>query len=46
MGKEGVWTPPRGGVKRGVIKRMIEMVVKEGGVATEVLDGLEAVDVG
>lgn len=45
-GKEGVWVPPRGGMKRGLVRRMIEMVVGEGGVAAEVLDGLERVDVG
>ena len=49
-GSGGVWTPPRGGVKRGVVRRMIEMVVGTGegdpGVAGEVLDGLEGVDVG
>lgn len=40
---EGVWVPPKGGVKRGVIKKMMEMVIREGGVADEVLDGLEGV---
>lgn len=45
-GKEGVWVPPRGGMKRVLVRRMIEMVVGEGGVAAEVLDGLEGVDVG
>jgi len=45
-GKEGLWVPPRGGMKRSLVRRMIEMVVGEGGVAAEVLDGLEVVDVG
>jgi len=45
-GKEVVWAPPRGGMKRGLVRRMIEMVVGEDGVAAEVLDGLEGVDIG
>lgn len=44
--EEGVWVPPRGGMKRNLVRRMVEMVVREGGVAAEVLDGLEGVDVG
>ncbi|KAI9792400.1 MAG: hypothetical protein M1816_002284 [Peltula sp. TS41687] len=45
MGRvEGVWRPPRGGVKRAVIAKMIKMVMERGGVAEEVLDGLEGVD--
>lgn len=43
---EGVWRPPRGGFKRGMVARMIKMVMEKGGVAEEVLGGLEAVDVG
>ncbi|KAI9697176.1 MAG: hypothetical protein M1836_004740 [Candelina mexicana] len=43
-GEKGVWTPPRGGVKRGLIRRMIGYVLEKGGVAEEILDGLEAVD--
>ena len=39
-----VWRPPRGGVKRGVVTKMIKMVVEEGGVGQEVLDGLAAVE--
>lgn len=45
VSKENVWTPPRGGVKRGVLRRMVEMVLKEGGVAEEVFVGLEGVEV-
>ena len=45
-GDEGVWRPPRGGMKRDVVKRMVKMVVEKGGVAEEVLDGLEGLDVG
>ncbi|KZF20031.1 hypothetical protein L228DRAFT_270789 [Xylona heveae TC161] len=40
-----VWTPPRGGVKRGLLSRMIDLVLRRGGVADEVLDGLGGVDV-
>lgn len=41
---EGVWRPPRGGVQRGIIAKMIKMVMERGGVAEQVLDGLEGVD--
>jgi len=39
-----VWRPPRGGVKRGLVGRMIKAVVGVGGVGFEVLDGLKAVE--
>ena len=39
-----VWRPPRGGVRRGVVAKMIKMVVEKGGVGQEVLDGLAAVE--
>lgn len=39
-----VWRPPRGGVRRGVVAKMIKMVVEKGGVGEEVLDGLAGVD--
>lgn len=42
--KEGVWSPPRGGVKRGLIKRVIALTVGKGGIADEVLDGLKAMN--
>ncbi|EMD01195.1 hypothetical protein BAUCODRAFT_201970 [Baudoinia panamericana UAMH 10762] len=38
-----VWRPPRGGVKRGVIARMVRMVVEKDGVGAEVLGGLGGV---
>jgi exosome complex component RRP42 len=44
MEQEGVWRPPRGGVRRGVIRRMIKMAVEKGGVAEEVFDALEKVE--
>ncbi|KAK4560322.1 Exosome complex component rrp42 [Recurvomyces mirabilis] len=40
-----VWRPPRGGVKRAVLARMIKMVVRAGGVGEEVLGGLRGVEV-
>ena len=40
----GVWRPPRGGVKRAMLARMIKMAVQEGGVAEEVFDALEKVE--
>ena len=44
--EEGVWQPPRGGAKRKVIAAMIQKVLERGGVAEEVLDGLDAVELG
>jgi exosome complex component RRP42 len=46
METEGVWQAPRGGAKRKVISAMIAKVLEKGGVAEEVLDGLDAVDIG
>jgi exosome complex component RRP42 len=42
----GVWIPPKGGTKRGLIGRIVQMVIEPGGVGEEVLEGLEGVDVG
>jgi exosome complex component RRP42 len=44
--EEGVWQPPRGGAKRKLIAGMIARVLEKGGVAEEVLDGLDAVELG
>lgn len=44
--EEGVWQPPRGGAKRKLIAWMIARVLERGGVADEVLDGLDAVEIG
>jgi exosome complex component RRP42 len=46
MVEVGVWQPPRGGAKRKLIAMMIEKVLEQGGVAEEVLDGLDAVELG
>lgn len=43
---EGVWHAPRGGAKRKLVSRMVAAALAEGGVADEVLDGLEGVEVG
>ena len=42
--KGNLWSPPRGGVKRRLITKIIKAVVGEGGVAWEVLDGLANVE--
>ncbi|CAL3972547.1 hypothetical protein PZA11_004362 [Diplocarpon coronariae] len=44
--EEGVWQPPRGGAKRKLIAAMIREVLEHGGVAEEVLDGLNVVELG
>jgi exosome complex component RRP42 len=41
---KGVWTPPRGGVRRTVVKEMLRLTLEKGGVGEEVLDGLEGVE--
>jgi exosome complex component RRP42 len=46
MEEEGVWQPPRGGAKRKLIAAMLQKVLEHGGVAEEVLDGLDAVELG
>lgn len=46
MEEEGVWQPPRGGAKRKLIAAMISKVLEDGGVAEEVLDGLDGVELG
>ncbi len=46
MEEEGVWQPPRGGAKRKLIAAMIRKVLEHGGIAEEILDGLNAVELG
>lgn len=43
---EGVWQIRRGGAKRTVVREMVRRVLESGGVAEEVLEGLEGVDLG
>ena len=45
-GDEGFWRPPRGGMNRDVIRKMIKLVTENGGVAEEVLAGLAALETG
>ena len=40
-GAEGIWRARKGGVGRGVLRRMVGMCVAKGGVGEEVLSGLE-----
>ncbi|KAF2189477.1 hypothetical protein K469DRAFT_625137 [Zopfia rhizophila CBS 207.26] len=42
----GVWAPPRGGMKRGLISKIVKMVVEKDGIAEEVIDALQGVEVG
>lgn len=42
----GVWKAPRGGVKFALLSAMVQSVLERGGVADEVLDGLEGVELG
>jgi len=46
MEEEGVWQPPRGGAKRKLIAAMIQKVLEPKGIAEEVLDGLNTVELG
>ncbi|KAI9770806.1 MAG: hypothetical protein M1840_003056 [Geoglossum simile] len=43
---DGIWTPPKGGTKRRIIGRIVQMIIERGGVGQEVLEGLDGVDVG
>ncbi|XWW97801.1 hypothetical protein V2A60_005788 [Cordyceps javanica] len=40
----GVWKAPLGGTKFGIIDAIVQAVLEKGGVADEVLDGLEGVE--
>jgi exosome complex component RRP42 len=42
--ERGVWAPPRGGLKRGLIGSIIKAILGPGGVAQEVMDGLNSVE--
>ncbi|KAJ9144843.1 Ribosomal protein S5 domain 2-type protein [Coniochaeta hoffmannii] len=43
---EGVWKAPRGGAKVLVMASLVDKCLEKGGVADEVFDALEAVDLG
>lgn len=42
--EEGVWKAPLGGTKFGVLDGIVQAVLEKGGVADEVLQGLDGVD--
>lgn len=44
-GSGEIWSARRGGVKRGIISRIIKTVLERGGVGDEVMEGLEMVEV-
>lgn len=46
LSTSGVWTPPRGGMKRGLIAQVTKMVVENGGIGEEVLTALQAIEIG
>ncbi|KAH9865851.1 hypothetical protein J1614_009438 [Plenodomus biglobosus] len=46
LATSGVWTPPRGGMKRSLVSQVTKMVVESGGVADEVIRALAAIEVG
>lgn len=46
LANSGVWTPPRGGMKRALISQIVKMVVQEGGVAEEVISALQTIELG
>lgn len=46
LGERGVWSPPRGGVKRGVVSAVSRVVVERGGVADELIAALAGIAVG
>lgn len=41
---DSVWRPPRGGMRRALVSRMVKMVVGKGGVGEEVMEGLMGVE--
>lgn len=42
----GVWTPPRGGMKRSLVSQVTKMVVERGGIAEEIIGALAGIEVG
>jgi exosome complex component RRP42 len=40
-GKEDAWTPPRGGIKRSIVAKIVKAVVENGGMGEEVLQALQ-----
>jgi exosome complex component RRP42 len=46
LANSGVWMPPRGGMKRGLISSIVKMIVEKGGIAEEVIGALQSIEVG
>ncbi|KAJ4340977.1 Exosome complex component rrp42 [Ascochyta clinopodiicola] len=46
LATSGVWTPPRGGMKRGLVSQVAKMVVEKGGVADDIIGALAGIEVG
>lgn len=46
LATSGVWTPPRGGMKRSLVNQVSRMVVERGGVAEDVIGALAGIEVG
>ncbi|KAF2762047.1 exoribonuclease family protein [Pseudovirgaria hyperparasitica] len=44
MDSQGVWRPPRGGIKRSMIARVVKAAIQPGGVADEILQALKNVE--
>ncbi|KAL8736463.1 MAG: hypothetical protein Q9166_000255 [cf. Caloplaca sp. 2 TL-2023] len=38
---QGAWRPARGGMKRGIVGKMVKMILEPGGIGDEVMKGLE-----
>lgn len=46
LASSGVWTPPRGGMKRDLVSQVVKMIVEEGGIAEEVITALQTIELG
>lgn len=46
VANSGVWTPSRGGMKRSLISQVVKSIVEDGGIAEEVINALQAIEVG
>jgi exosome complex component RRP42 len=46
LSNSGVWTPPRGGMRRSLLPAVVKMVVGKGGVGEEVIEALQRVEIG
>ncbi|ORY15582.1 hypothetical protein BCR34DRAFT_642350 [Clohesyomyces aquaticus] len=46
LASSGVWTPPRGGMKRALLGQVSKMVSEDGGIGEEVITALESIELG